>query len=258
MKIISLINIKGGVGKTVSSVNIAATLFQQGKKVLIVDLDAQSNATRSLGVTVTGENGEHTIRSIFLEKGYSSRNAVHKTNYDGIDVIPSHISFAFSESQIVTDTSRASQMILRKALAELTDDYDYCILDCPPNIGIVTINALVASDFVTVPVKIDQFAIDGLSYLLKTINETAQEFNPAIKYLGAFITMDNSTVVSREVKSSLETIETLNLMPISIKQNVKVVESTFQEPLIFSEPKAVAAINYQELTQELISRMENK
>ena len=251
MKTISMINIKGGVGKTISTVNVGAVLAEQGYRVLIVDLDAQANATQLLDCYQA--DAEKTIKNIFLEKKYTTTAAIVKTQHENIELIPSHIGFAFSESMIITDTSRQPQTILRKALNQVSDNYDYCLLDCPPNIGIVTLNALTASDYTLVPIKIDQFALDGLGYLLETIYNVTEEFNPSLDFLGSFVTMDTATTVNKAIKEQLKQMSAIKLLNTSIKNNARIPESTFEKvPLVYSKPKAPASINYKNLTIEIV------
>ena len=258
MKTISMINIKGGVGKTISTVNVGAVLAEQGYRVLIVDLDAQANASQLLQC-YGEEQDAGTIKDIFLEKKYSTLDAVVKTSHINMDMIPSHIKFAFSESKIITDTSRQPQTILRKALRQIAENYDYCLLDCPPNIGIVTLNALTASDYTLVPIKIDQFAIDGLGYLLETIYNVTEEFNPDLTFLGSFVTMDTTTTVNKAIKEQLRQMPAIKLFKTGIRNNVKVPESTFEKmPLVYSTPRAAASINYRKLTGEILELIDGK
>lgn len=254
MKTIAVINIKGGVGKTISAVNIGAILNAQGKRVLLVDLDAQANATQLLNCYGKGES---SISEAFLEKDFHTAGAILKTDYDNLDVLPSSINFAFAESKIIVDTTRQQQTRLKKALKQVSDDYDYCLLDCPPNIGVITINALTAADYAIVPIKIDQFALDGLDYLISAVMEIKEEFNEDLQFLGCFVTMDNTTSVNKEIKKVMYQQPILKMFETSIKQNTRVPESTFaQAPVVFTAPKSTASINYTALTQELIQRME--
>lgn len=255
MRTIAVINIKGGVGKTISTVNIGAVLAdpsEHNKKVLIVDLDPQANASQLLRqYNIDGAS----ISEVFLEKGFNAKNAVQKTEHKNIDIIASNINFAFVEGKIIVDTSRQQQTRLKKALAQLETDYDYCLLDCPPNIGIVTINALAAADEVIVPIKIDQFALDGLDYLINTIMDIKSEFNEKLKFIGCFVTMDNATGVNKTIKEVLKGSDSLRLFATSIKTNVKVAESTFnQMPVVYTDKQASASIGYRNLTQEIIDR----
>ena len=254
MKTIAVINIKGGVGKTISAVNIAAILNRQGKRVLLGDLDAQANATQLLNCY---GKGEHSVLDAFLIKDFPTEKSILSTDYENLDIIPSNIDFAFAESKIIVDTTRPQQTRLRKALKQVNDRYDFCLLDCPPNIGVVTINALAAADYVIVPIKIDAFALEGLDHLISTIMAIKEEFNENLRFLGCFVTMDSYTSVNREIKRVLHEQEILKMFVTSIKRNTKVPESTFEQaPVVFTAPKSSASSNYFELTRELMSRIE--
>lgn len=254
MKTIAVINIKGGVGKTISAVNIAAILNRQGKKVLLADLDAQANATQLLNCY--GKGG-YSISDAFLIKDFSTEDIILHTDYENLDIIPSDINFAFAESKIIVDTARPQQTRLRKALKQVDELYDFCLLDCPPDIGVITINALAAADYVIVPIMIDSFALEGLDNLISTIMEIKEEFNENLRFLGCFVTMDNFTSVNREIKRVLREQDLFKMFTTTIKRNTKVPESTFkQAPVVFTAPKSAASINYIELTQELLDRIE--
>lgn len=257
MKTIAVINIKGGVGKTISAVNISAILHQQGKKILLADLDSQANATQLLNCSCATE--QPSVVDVFLKKGFPIVDAIVKTEYEGLDLLPSHIRFAFAESKIIVDTTRQQQTRLKKAFEQIDGEYDFCLLDCPPNIGIVTINALVAADYVIVPIKIDQFALEGLDYLISAVMEIREEFNERLRFLGSFVTMDNLTSVNREIKRVLHEQTVLKMFHTAIKQNTKVPESTFaQAPVVFTAPKSAASENYFALTHELMQRIEKE
>ena len=168
MKKLSILNIKGGVGKTTSTINLASTLAEEGKKVLIVDIDAQSNSTMLFKAY---DIDALSVSDILLDKNINVEDVIKGTDFDNIDVLPSNISLAFTEKKILLDVTRNQQNRLKKALEQVEDKYDYCLIDCPPSLNMITINALVASDEVIVPIKIDKFALDGLGYLLESINE---------------------------------------------------------------------------------------
>lgn len=252
MKTLAVINIKGGVGKTISAVNIAAVLAEQGKRVLVCDLDPQANATQLLNCYNCDGT---TIENVFLEKGFDIHKAVIKTEHNNLSLVRSHINFSFAENKILIDTTRQQQTRLSKALQSIQDEYDFCILDCPPNVGIITINALVAADDAIVPIKIDQFALDGLDYLLKTVIEIKAEFNDRLNFIGSFVTMDNNTNVNKNIKEQLYSLPTLKMFDAAIRQNVKVPESTFnQKPIVCTDKSSAAAKGYYELTREYLAR----
>ena len=178
--------------------------------------------------------------------------AKNNFNVQYIDIIPAYINLIFTERNILVDNTRSQQNRLSKALSKVNEKYDYCLIDCPPSLNIITVNALCASDEVFVPIKIDKFALDGLEYLLESIEEMKDEFNPNLNFKGCFITMDSATTVNKLIKQELKNLLGDKLFNTTIKQNVKVIESTFEEcPVVFSNKKARASINYKELCKEV-------
>ena len=238
MKKVSIFNIKGGVAKTTSTANLGACLSQEGKKVLLVDLDPQSNLTK-LFKAYSME--DLTVSDILLDKHLDIHKAIKKTDFENIDILPANIKLTFADRSILIDNTRSQQNRLSKALKNINNEYDYCLIDC----------ALCASDEVFVPIKIDKFALDGLEYLLESIEDMKDEFNPNLNFKGCFITMDSATTVNRLIKKELKNILGDKMFNTTIKQNVKVVESTFDCPVVFSNKKARASINYKELCKEV-------
>ncbi|WWU63315.1 ParA family protein [Clostridium baratii] len=248
-KILSLFNIKGGVAKTTSTANLGACLSLQGHKVLLIDLDPQSNLTKLFKAYSIDDL---SVANALLDKKINVNEIIKTTDFENIDIMPSNIKLAFAEREILLDVSRSQQNRLARAIKNLDTDYDYILIDCPPSLNMITINSLCASDDVLVPIKIDKFALDGLEYLLESIEEIKDEFNPNLNFKGCFVTMDTATTVNRQIKKELKNILEDKLFNTTIKQNVKVIESTFEEsPVVFSNKKARASINYKELTKEL-------
>lgn len=245
MKIISTLNIKGGVAKTVSTVNIAAELGRLGNRVLVIDLDPQANATKYLDCYNADEastydllHGEDVPRLF--------------TGYDGVYLIPSNIKLILAESEILADTKKSRELRLKKFLGKIEHNYDYVIIDCPPSLGVLTTNALAASDYVLVPVKIDMFALDGFEYLISCIEEVREEFNPNLNLLGVFVTMDRATAINREIKEELKASLGDKFFKTSIRENVDVVKSTFNlTPVIYFNKRATATKDYKALVKEI-------
>lgn len=249
MKKISVFNIKGGVAKTTSTANFGACLEEKGDRVLLVDLDPQSNLTK-LFKAYSME--DVSIADVLLNKNLDIEKVIKKTDFENIDILPSNVTLAFAERKILLDVNRSQQNRLAKALEEIEDKYDYCLIDCPPALNMITVNALCASDEVLVPIKIDKFALDGLEYLLDSIEEIKEEFNPNLNFKGCFITMDSSTTVNKVIKQELKSVLGEKMLNTSIHQNIKVVESTFEEcPVVFSSKKARASLNYKDLSKEI-------
>ncbi|QEZ70867.1 ParA family protein (plasmid) [Paraclostridium bifermentans] len=249
MKKISVLNIKGGVAKTTSAINISAILAEQGNKVLVVDVDAQSNLTMAFK---SYDIDDLSVSDILLSKSIRVEEVIKETEFKNIDIIPSNISLAFAEKKILLDVTRNQQNRLKKVLENVEDKYDYCIIDCPPSLNMITINALVASDEVIVPIKIDKFALDGLEYLLESIDEIKDEFNPNLKFKGCFVTMDTATTVNKEIKKALKNILKDKMFNTSIRQNVSVVEASFEQmPVVNYKRNSNASKDYKSLVKEV-------
>ena len=234
MKKVSIFNIKGGVAKTTSTANLGACLSQQGYKVLLIDIDPQANLTKLFKAY---SMDELSISDVLLDKTLDISKVIKNTDFKNIDIIPSNITLTFTEKSILIDNTRSQQNRLSKALSELNNKYDFCLIDCPPSLNMITVNALCASDEVLVPIKIDKFALDGLEYLLESIDEIKDEFNPSLSFKGCFITMDSATTVNRLIKKELKNLLGDKIFNTTIKQNVKVIESTFECPVVFNSYK---------------------
>ena len=249
MKTISVLNIKGGVAKTTSTINLAAILASEGSKVLVVDVDAQSNSTIAFK---NYDIDELSVSDVLLHKEMNILDVIKETEYENIEILPANISLAFTEKKILLDVTRNQQNRLKKALEQVNDKYDYCIIDCPPSLNMITINALVASDEVIVPIKIDKFALDGLEYLLESIEEIKEEFNPNLIFKGCFVTMDSATTVNKEIKKALKSILRDKLFDSTIRQNISVVESTFEQvPVVMYKKNSNARKDYRSLAKEV-------
>lgn len=246
MKVISLLNIKGGVAKTVSTVNIATQFGKEGKKVLVLDLDPQSNSTKYLNCYSQEEASMYE-----LLRG-ENHSYIKVTEYTGVHVVPANIRLILSEPEILSDTRRARETRLKKWMKSIEGQYDYVIIDCPPALGMLTTNALAASDYVLVPIKIDKFALDGFEYLLSSIEEAREEFNENLKLLGVFITMDKATKINKEIKTELKGVLGAKFFNQTIRENVEVVKSTFETtPLPYYNPNANASKDYKALVKEI-------
>lgn len=245
MKIISVINIKGGVAKTASAVNTAAELGRMGKSVLVIDLDPQANATKNFNCY--DPEGLSTYEMLKGEE-----TSCIYTGFDNVYLMPSNIKLILSESEILADTKKSRELRLRKYLRNMKFSYDYVIIDCPPSLGVLTTNALAASEYVLVPIKIDKFALDGFEYLLSSIEEIREEFNPSLSLLGAFITMDRATAINREIKEELKELLGDKLFNASIRENVDVIKSTFNlMPVVYFNRRANATKDYKALVKEI-------
>jgi len=249
MKIISFLNIKGGVAKTVSTVNVAAELGKQGEHVLVIDLDPQSNSTKYLNLY--NPNGESSYDLLNGEEVH-----ICTTKYQGVCMIPANIKLIASESEILADTKKARETRLKKWIKSVEDQFDYILIDCPPSLGMISINALTTSDYVLVPLKIDKFSLDGFEYLINSINSIKEEFNEKLNLLGVFVTMDRATKINKDIKQELQEELGDLLFKQSIRENVDVIKSTFEStPVVYFNKKCNAAKDYKAFVEELKCRI---
>ena len=253
MKIIAFLNIKGGVAKTTSAIAVAQLLAtEHGKRVLVLDTDAQANTTR----TLTKELPTLTTADLMTSRSLVAKDAVIRTEY-GVDLIGSSFALMNANKAVMLDGTRPQQLRLRRQLAELEGDYDYCIVDCPPDISMTVINVLAACDDVLVPIRADKYGFDGLSYVVDAINEV-QEYNPKLRLAGCFLTMyqkgTNLSAYTRELLALMGE----KAMKSAIRSSVKVGEATFDKPLISYAPKSAVAQDYRELLIEYLKEKEDK
>ena len=251
-KIITFANQKGGVGKTTSAVNVAASLGILGKNVLLVDLDPQGNTTS--GVGVAKKNLKNTTDAVLLD-GVKASDAVIKTKFTNLSVMPANISLAGSELDLFREENGES--CLKRALAEIKDDYDYIIIDCPPSLGMLTLNALVASDGVIIPMQCEFYALEGLSQLMITIGKIKQSYNPALFVCGILVTMFNGRLVlSMQVISELKKHYADKLFKTAVSRNVRLSEAPgFGMPVYYHDKTSKGAAEYLEVAKELAERI---
>ncbi|HKL96141.1 MAG TPA: AAA family ATPase [Paludibacteraceae bacterium] len=250
-KIIAIANQKGGVGKTTTSINLAASLAHLGKKILLVDADPQANASTGLGVDI--EKQEKTIYQCLINT-ISTRDAISKTDVENLDLIPSDINLVGVEIEIVDAEDREVHM--RNALAEVKDDYDFIFIDCSPSLGLITLNALTAANSVIIPVQSEYFALEGIGKLLHTIKLLKNKLNPNLRIEGFVLTMFDARLrhanqVASEVKNHFGDM-VFNTM---IQRNVKLSEaSSYGQPVLQFDAECKGAQNYLDLAKELIER----
>lgn len=250
-KIIAIANQKGGVGKTTTSVNLAASLGVLEKKVLLIDADPQANATSGLGIDVeTVELGTYQL----LEHTVKASEAIVKTDSPNLDLIPSHIDLVAIEIELVDQEERES--MLRKAICDLKNDYDYILIDCAPSLGLLTLNALTAADSVIIPIQCEYFALEGLGKLLNTIKSIQKIHNPQLDIEGLLLTMYDSRLrlsnqVVEEVKKHFDEM----VFETIIQRNVRLGEApSYGESIISYDASSKGANNYLSLAQELIEK----
>ena len=214
---IAVANQKGGVGKTTTTINLSAALAEKGRKILIIDIDPQGNTTSGYGVDKNKE--ENTIYELMLDD-CTINEAIKKDVYPGIDLIPANVNLAAAEIELIGIDKK--EFILRDALDFVKDDYDYIFLDCPPSLNVLTVNAMVASDTVLVPIQCEYYALEGLSQLIHTINLVRERLNEHLDVQGIVFTMyDSRTNLSQEVVENVKSHVTQKVYNTMIPRNVR-------------------------------------
>ena len=250
MKTIAIINQKGGVAKTTSTINLAAYLAIEGKKTLIIDLDPQGNATSGLGV-----NRFDLSRCVYeaLIDGLSFSDVLINTKINNLDLLPATISLAGAEIEMVNMEGR--EYLLKKLVDDITG-YDYILIDCPPSLGLLTINALTAADQFIVPIQCEYYALEGLGQLLKTIDLINKGLNPDLELNGALMTMFNSTQnLSSQVVAEVRAFFKEKVFDTVIPRSVRLSEApSYGETISTYAPTSKGAIAYQALAKEVIKR----
>jgi chromosome partitioning protein len=252
-KIIAIANQKGGVGKTTTSVNLAASLGALEKKVLLIDADPQANASSGLGIDVDAvEIGSYQV----LEHTKSAKEAIVSSNAPNVDVIPAHIDLVAIEIELVDKDER--EYMLKKAVADLKSEYDYVLIDCAPSLGLLTLNALTASDSVIIPIQCEYFALEGLGKLLNTIKSVQKIHNEALDIEGMLLTMFDSRLrLSNQVVEEVQKHFTDMVFETIIQRNVRLGEApSYGESIINYDVSSKGAANYLSLAKELITKNE--
>ena len=249
--ILSVSNQKGGVGKTTSAINIACGLALRDKKVLLLDLDPQGNATSGMGE----EKNNPGIYDVMIN-GISVEEVILKTRVKGLELIPSNISLSGATVEMVAFKDREN--LLKKSLAPVRDKYDYIIIDCPPSLDLLTVNAFTASDKVIVPIQCEYYALEGLGQLVNTITLIKKRLNPALDIDGVVCTMyDSRTNLSEQVVCEVKKYFAAKVYHTRIPRNVRLAEApSFGEPIQLFDAYCPGALAYKELCREIIERNE--
>lgn len=251
MKTIAFLNIKGGVGKTTSTLALAQILAaERGQRVLVIDCDKQANSTKSLGCY----DGRYTTADLLTSREAIAEQAVRHSD-TGIDVIGAGWDLMKANQDVLLDVTRPQQYRLKKQLAPLGERYDYCLIDCPPDVNMATINALAITDEVLIPIRVDRYGFDGLEYVCDAVKEM-QDFNPGLNLRGCFLTQyQPNTNLSVSGAELLKNNLGLRGMKTVIRMTVKVGESTFYRPLLSYAPHCTAAEDYRALLQEVLEEI---
>lgn len=250
-KTVAIVNQKGGVGKTTSAVNLAATIGHYGYKVLLVDMDPQGNATSGLGI-----NKREIVKSTYdMILGDTKAEEILKTTpFDNLSVLPSNMNLAGAELELVDMDDRQSR--IKTALAPLKADYDFIIIDCPPSLGLLTVNVLCACDSVIVPIQCEYYALEGLSQLMNTIRQVKRLYNPLIELEGVLLTMyDGRLNLTQQVVGEVKRFFPQKVYGSVIPRNVRLSEApSFGQPVCYYDKSSKGSTAYDEFTKEFLKK----
>jgi chromosome partitioning protein len=249
-KTLAIANQKGGVGKTTTAVNLASCLAIAEKKTLLIDIDPQANATSGLGVD--SRSLETSLYDVIINRE-SAAGALIPTKVPNLEIIPSHINLVGAEVELVQVIAR--EQLLREALKTVKENYDYLIIDCPPSLGILTLNALTAADAVLIPIQCEYYALEGLSQLLNTVRLVQKHLNEKLYIDGVLLTMyDNRLNLCNQVANEVKSFFKDKVFETIITRNVRLSEApSFGLPIIMYDATSAGASNYMKLAEELLS-----
>lgn len=249
-KVIAVANQKGGVGKTTTAINLSAALAQKGKKILVVDSDPQGNATSGFGIDKNAL--DNTIYELLLGE-CTIQDCIIKNVFDNLSVLPANVNLAAAEIEMIGVDKK--EYILRQEVDWIKDDYDFIIIDCPPSLSMLTVNAMTTADSVLVPIQCEYYALEGLSQLIHTINLVKERLNEELDIDGVVFTMyDSRTNLSAQVVENVKQNLKQNVYQTLIPRNIRLAEApSHGMPICFYDPKSVGAENYAALAEEVIN-----
>ena len=250
-RIIAIANQKGGVGKTTTSINLAASLAEKGKKVLVIDMDPQGNTTSGLGVDKN--NIENTVYELILGE-CSVHECIIRDVIDNVSVIPSNVNLAAAEIELIGVDKK--EFILKRETDWVVDRYDYILIDCPPSLSMLTVNAMTTANTVLVPIQCEYYALEGLSQLIHTVNLVKERLNPALTMEGVVFTMyDSRTNLSAQVVENVKDNFHQKVFDTVIPRNIRLAEApSYGMPICKYDPKSAGAESYRNLAEEVINR----
>lgn len=248
---IAIINQKGGVGKTTTAVNLSSCLAAAEKKTVLIDMDPQANSTSGIGVDA--KNVDKSVYDVLID-AKSINEVIQSTELGYLNLVPSSIALVGAEIELVSMIARESR--LKTALTHIKDDYDYIIIDCPPSLGLLTVNTLTAADSVIIPIQCEYYALEGLSQLMNTINLVKESLNPGLDIEGVLLTMYDSRLnLSRQVSEEVRKFFNEKVYNTVINRNVRLSEApSFGKPIILYDVLSTGAENYMSLTKEVLAR----